>query len=155
MKWLAGALLVGLLAACGGAGERRPADDFENLETEDIGDAFDAGLSTEEDRKGRPPRDPEVAGVLPGGFPGDIPLFRPSSIVDFGELDGGRHFVEIDTSAPVAAVRAELERSLAGSGWAREGAAASGGPGRLVKAGRVLGLALTDLSPGTRIRYEY
>lgn len=155
MRRLAWLLPLVLLAACGDSGGERPESELESLETEDIGAVFDAGLSTEEDQKGRPREDPEVAGVLPGDFPGDIPLVKPSSIVDFGELSDGRHYVEIDTSVPLSRVSADLARDLAGFGWAGNGDPASGGSAIYSKGGRVLGLGLTDLSPGTRIRYEY
>lgn len=149
MRRLFGATLLALVLACGGGSDREAEDILDNLEIEDVGDAFDAGLSTEEDTKGRLRKDPEVSGVLPGGFPTDVPLFKPSSIVDFGELGAGRYYVEIDTSAPASAVSAELERSFAGFGWARDGG------GAFTKGGRSLGLVVKDLSPGARIRYEY
>jgi len=149
MRRLFGSMLLALVLACGGGSDREAEDTLDNLETEDVGDAFDAGLSTEEDTKGRLRKDPEIAGVLPGGFPTDVPLFKPSSIVDFGELDAGRYYLELDTSAPASAVSAELESSLAGFGWAKDGG------GALTKGGRSLRLVVNDLSPGTRIRYEY
>lgn len=150
MRRLALVALAALLGACGGGDG--PADDsLEVLETEDVGESFDAELSTEEDTIGRPRKEPEIAGVLPGGFPTDVPVFKPSSIVDFGELGGGRHYLEIDTSAPVSAVAAELEGALAGFGWSRDGAGSSA----FTKGDRRLGLVLRSLSPGTRVRYEY
>jgi hypothetical protein len=93
-----------------------------------------------------------MAGILPSDFPSDIPVFSPSSLVDFGS-PGVERYVELDTPAPIRGVRASLEAQLASAGWS--GSGPSGETLLFSKAGRQLRVVLEDLSAGTRIRYEY
>jgi hypothetical protein len=88
--------------------------------------------------------------VLPGGFPGDLPLPDGGSLVDFGEAAGGWHYVVIQTPESLAAVRAATARRLAAAGWTAVADGAS-----YQKRGRVVRLAYEDARPGTRLRVEY
>lgn len=150
---LVGIVLLGLLVvgACGrnkapGGGESKP------LETVDVDEGPEADLTTEFDEfaVARPAR--EMAGVLPSDFPSDVPVFSPSSLVDFGS-PGGERYVELDTSAPIEGVRVTLASQMSGAGWGSSGS--SGEAMVYNKAGRQLRVVLQDLSAGTRIRYEY
>jgi hypothetical protein len=121
------------------------------LDTVEVGESFDAGLTTAYDEQAKQ-MGPEVAGVLPEGFPRDVPLYIPSSLIDFGEGDGGRSYLEFDTSDSQAVVRRRLEADLSSSGWRPRG---SGPDASFAKGDRQIGLTLSDLRPGTRIRYVY
>jgi len=140
-------IAVMLLPAC----NKKNAEDehrFDTLDTEDIGAAVDAGLSTAADEQAAV-RGPEVAGVLPEGFPPDAPLFTPSSVVDFGEVGGGRYFVEFDTMAPLAEVQGMLIARLGTQGWTPLASGEYSKPPYRIR------LEFREMSPGTRIRYEF
>jgi len=128
------------------------SDESKPLETVEVDEGPEAALTTEYDEFAAPRPAQEMAGVLPSDFPSDVPIFSPSSLVDFGS-PGGERYVELDTSAPMNGVRASLESQLSNAGWRSTG---SSGEARVfTKAGRVLRVVLQDLSAGTRIRYEY
>lgn len=150
---LVGIVMLSLffVGACGrkmgpGDGESKP------LETVDVDMGPEAALTTEHDEFAAPRPAQEMAGVLPSDFPSDVPVFSPSSLVDFGSPETQR-YVELDTSAPMSGVRASLESQLSNAGWSRSGSNAEAIV--FVKAGRELRVVLLDLSAGTRIRYEY
>ena len=145
---LSSLLMVG---ACGG--NKTPGDEASKpLETVDVDEGPEAGLTTEFDEYAAARPVQEMAGILPSDFPSDVAVFSPSSLVDFGS-PGTERFVELDTSAPIEGVRATLESQLSSSGWRSSG---SGGDVlTFTKAGRQLRVVLQDLSAGTRIRYEY
>jgi len=128
------------------------SDESKPLETVEVDEGPEAALTTEYDEFAAPRPAQEMAGVLPSDFPSDVPIFSPSSLVDFGS-PGGERYVELDTSAPMNGVRASLESQLSNAGWRSTG---SSGEARVfTKAGRELRVVLQDLSAGTRIRYEY
>ena len=140
-----------LLGACGrGAGPG--SDQAKPLETVDVDEGPEATFTTEHDEFAAPRPAQEIAGILPSDFPSDVPVFSPSSLVDFGS-PGTERYVELDTSAPIAGVRSSVESGLSSSGWSSSGSASEALV--FVKAGRELRVVLRDLSPGTRIRYEY
>jgi len=143
---LAVALLVAI--GCQGSKDRGRA---EKLDTVDVGEGFDAGLTTAYDAQAKQVG-PEVSGVLPQGFPRDLPLYTPSSLVDFGEADAGMHYLEFDTSDSAAVVRRRLQADLSKSGWRPLSADLATS---FVKGDRQVGLTIRDLSPGARIRYVY
>lgn len=122
------------------------------LETVDVGPPLDAELSTEGDLQAVE-RAAQISGLVPGGVPPDLPLFIPSSVVDFGDLAGGRAFVELDTGQAPAVVQRWLGEHLPAAGWT------IGAIGDAVveadKGSRRVAFRLTDLAPGTRIRLEY
>lgn len=123
--------------------ERRAAD---QLETVDVGGAIDADLSTSGDEQARGVGS-HVAGVLPGGFPRDLPLPKPSTLVDFGAADG-RSFVVLRSSQAVGQLRPRWESQLSAAGWKRAGAEWS-------RNGRRVRIGVEDAAPGTRVRIEY
>lgn len=118
-----GATLVAALlplAACQPA--NGPAAPKE-LETVDVTRAPDAALSTAGDAQERRVVE-SFAGVLPDGFPADLPLFRPASLVEIAEGSDGR-LAEFDSPAPAEEVsnwlairwRAKGWRPAAGGAW--------------------------------------
>lgn len=148
-----GYVLLSLLvfAACGG--KTAPGGDgSEALETVEVDEGPEAGLTTEFDEYAAPRPSSEMAGVLPSDFPSDVPVFSPSSVVDFGSPDTQR-YVELDTSAPTEGVRAALISQLSEAGWSSS--SATGDAMVFTKAGHRLRVVLEGLSGGTRIRYEY
>ena len=150
---LLGIALLGLLvmAACGR--NKTPGNDAPKpLETVEVDEGPEAGFTTANDEFAAPRPTQEMAGILPSDFPADVPVFSPSSLVDFGS-PGSERFVEIDTSAPITRVRASLESQLSSAGWS--GSGSSDEAMVFVKAGRQLKVILKDLSAGTRIRYVY
>lgn len=98
-------------------------------------------------------REPAFAGVLPGGFPKDLPIYTPASLVDFGPLEVGGSFVDILTPHEVARVRRAMNGQLKKSGWS----SAAGRDGELIlsKGSRRVRLTIEDGKPGTLYRYEY
>jgi len=150
---LVGIAMLSLLfvGACGrrtGPG----SDESKPLETVEVDEGPEAALTTEYDEFAAPRPAQEMAGVLPSDLPSDVPVFSPSSLVDFGS-PGGERYVELDTSAPMNGVRASLESQLSNAGWRSSGS--SGEAMVFTKAGRELRVVLQDLSAGTRVRYEY
>lgn len=143
-------LVAGLLAGCGGWGTKEGTRD-EKLETVEVGEGVSAGLTTAFDQQAKA-LGPEVAGVLPEGFPADLPLYTPSSLVDFGEADAGRRYVEFDAADAASVVRRRLEADLARSGWRPLSA---GSATSFVQGDRQVVVTIRDLSPGSRIRYVY
>jgi hypothetical protein len=143
---LAAALLVAI--GCQRSKDRGRA---EKLDTVDVGEGLGAGLTTAYDKQAKQVG-PEVSGVLPQGFPRDLPLYTPSSLVDFGEADAGLHYLEFDTSDSAAVVRRRLQADLSKSGWRPLSADLATS---FVKGDRQAGLTIRDLSPGARIRYVY
>jgi len=137
---------LGVLAAlaCSPPPEKAPSIE-RRLETVEVAAAPDAEASLEGDRleprvaSGRA----AIAGVLPEGFPSDVPLPRPSSLVDFGprsvtlEVDGGRE-----------GVRSAYLEQLAAAGFvARDG-------GRWQRANRSLRVDFAARAGATRVTIE-
>ena len=141
-------LLVGACGSRTGPG----SDESKPLETVEVDEGPEAAFTTENDEFAAPRSAQDMAGVLPSDFPSDVPIFSPSSLVDFGSPAGGR-FVELDTSTPITAVRAALQSQLSNAGWSSSGS--TGESLVFVKAGRQVRVVLKDLSAGTRVRYEY
>ncbi len=151
----AAALTLALAAApsCGGrpgAPSDPPAD--PPLETVEVGDAPDAELDTSEDVVAvRRPRE-DVGGVLPGGFPRDLPLPAPTTLVDFGDANGGGAWVLLASPRSAAAVSAHLAEGLPAAGWRLAGA---GPPWTAAKGGRSVRIAVTGRGAGSELRIEY
>jgi len=98
-------------------------------------------------------REAPFAGVLPGSFPKDLPVYTPASLVDFGSFEEGGGFVDILTPHDPARVRRAFVGQLRKSGWSS--AAGRGGELLLSKGSRRVRLAIRDGEPGTLYRYEY
>lgn len=152
MKPLVVLLLTPVLLVNMGCQKSGDRDRVEKLDTVEVGEGFDAGLTTAYDEKAKQIVGPAVAGVLPEGFPRDLPLYTPSSLVDFGEAGAGMHYLEFDTSDGASVVRRRLETELAKNGWRPLSADLTT---TFVNGDRQATLAIRDLSSGTRIRYVY
>lgn len=136
------------LLGCGGGGEPAAVPTpTPTLETVEVGAAPDAAASLAEEQVERRRRDESgVAGVLPAGFPTDVPLFQPSSLVDFASQPGGGISITLDTRQSYAAVRAAYPQQLAAAGWQ------AAGEERYRKGERELSVTFADNRPGCRIR---
>jgi hypothetical protein len=147
-----GAIFLALASVSIGCG--KPAEDpgITELETVEVGVAPDAQLSTEFDDQAHQVV-VEVGGELPNDIPPDVPIYSPSSLVDFGEIDGRRRYVSFDTSATPSRVGSDVTQQLANVGW--ELTAGSESKLEFVKTGRSLTVVIEALKPGTRLRYEY
>ncbi len=119
------------------------------LDTVEVKPASDATLSTAGDRQ-ETRRESGFSGVLPEDFPKDLPLYRPSTLVDFGS-----GFVVLQTPDAPGAVRQKLPALLRAQGWqdgpGGEWRPRSGRPG----VGRSVRIGFEDAHPGCRIRIDY
>lgn len=139
------ALALSLLIGCqrSRSGERRPVE----IETVDVDFGYDAALTTEADERAKQVRI-DLGGVLPSDFPAGLPVFSPSSVVDFGP-----GYVEVDTPVPEGEVRSSIAAQLERSGWT---VGRIGGDGNTYeRAGVTVRIGLSAIGSGTRIRYEY
>jgi hypothetical protein len=116
------ATAIAVLAGCERESARPPAAD--GLETVEVAPAIDAGASLEGDvvepRRAAPAGG--VAGVLPEGFPADVPLPAPSSLVDFGAGPRGGASVTLEVASTPANALAAYESQLRAAGFVEEGA---------------------------------
>jgi len=133
------------LAACQGSEEKQP-----DVDTVDVPPLLTVDI--EQDVQ-EPERVPELVGVLPGHFPGDLPLYAPSSLVDFGSTGDGKHYVNLLSPHGRARVAGELEARLRRSGWTVE--LGPSGSRSLRKDGRRVQLVVEDSAPGATYRFEY
>ena len=143
------ALLCGTLAACRSQKETAPPA-AEPLATIEVGAAPDAAATTEADSQSHSLADESFAGVLPGGFPADLPIYQPSSLVDFGPGEGGFQSVTLRTSDSAATVRSRYLASLRAAGWSSTGEESHWRKGQ-----HELQVEVVDARPGTRLRLSY
>jgi hypothetical protein len=112
----AAALVLLLAVACS-----KPADEEpEKPEIVDIAAPADVALSFDDDVQAKRTNE-GLAGVLPGGFPEDLPLFDPASIVDTSETDDGRMAVVLQHPVSLQVVESFFDRELPLAGWQSEG----------------------------------
>jgi hypothetical protein len=140
-------LLLGL-GACAPApppAAEKPAE----LETVDVTAAPDAALSTADDAVERRANPNALAGALPDGFPSDIPVYHPSSLVDFAPRPEGGAVVVFASPAPADSVASAMQQKLRAAGWQ------AGGGGGWTKAGRKLRLTVDSTAAGARFRIEF
>ncbi len=141
---MAAPLLVLAAFACQKAAE--PAPDPPKLETVDVGAARDATLSTAGDAQEKR-HEAAFAGVLPTGFPKDLPVYEPSTLIDFGGGPQGSYAL-FQTPDDVARVRARYPATLRSRGWSAAGDA-------YAKGTHHVRMAIESAHPGARIRIEY
>ena len=150
-----GAIVVVALVLGGGAAacrraETAPAD--ETIETVDVGEGIDSNIRPEEDVRAEV-RERGLLGVLPGDFPGDLWVYEPASIVDFGAAEGGRSFVALRAVATPAEVARRLRAEESARGW--EASAATSTLLTFSKGGRRVEAELEQRGNETWIRIEY
>ena len=143
---LSSALLLG--AACSPA-PPPAAERSQELATVEVTAAPDAALSTAEDRIERRADPNAMAGALPDGFPPDIPVYRPSSLVDFTARPEGGYRVAFASPAEASTVRSAMTRKLGAAGWQ------AGAPGDWTKAGRKLRFTVESSAAGSRFHLEF
>ena len=120
--WLASVLaLFALLATVLGCREQQHAAEEPALETVEVDAAPTAVITPDDDARSQ--RTPQVqsglTGLMPGGFPSDLQLFLPASVVDIGER-AGTPWVRLRTHAgSPQSVSAWLERNWSAAGWQR------------------------------------
>jgi hypothetical protein len=146
---LALVVLGGGAAACRRA-EKAPAED--TLETVDVGEGIDSNIRPEDDVRAEV-RERGLLGVLPGDFPGDLWVYEPASIVDFGAAEGGRSFVALRAVAAPDDVARRLRGEQSTRGWEVE--AATGTLLTFSKGGRRVEAELEQRGNETWIRIEY
>lgn len=150
-----GALLAAVLASaallfgCRGA-EAPPADG--RLETVEVAPPLDVELTTTGDPRA-PERRAAVSGVLPAGFPRDLPLPLPSTLIDFGDAGGGWGYVALASPDPPPTVERGWRSRLEAAGWAPAGSQA--GLRVYRNAGREVRVGIRAQPPGSEVRIEY
>ncbi len=144
-------LVLAALAATWACSPAPPpaAEKAPELATVEVTAAPDAAYSTADDRVERRADPNAMAGALPDGFPADIPVYRPSSLVDFTPRPDGGAVVVFATPAEVAPVAAAMGQKLRAAGWQ------AGAAGQWTKAGRKLHLAVEATAAGARFRIEF
>ncbi len=145
------ALLLATVLVAFAACAKRPAPEIEKtpeLATVEVSAAPDAAYSTADDQVERRASADAMAGALPDGFPADIPIYRPSSLIDFVARPEGGYRVVFTAPAAVSTVRAALGEKLRAAGWQQEPA------GVWTKGGRRLRLDVAESAAGTRFQIE-
>lgn len=143
--WLAALLAVCCLGGCRG---ESPEGQEDELEAVDVAPSLE--IETADDPTATE-RAPSLVGLLPPGFPGDLPLYLPASLVDWGSGEGGR-YVNLLTPHGRSRVERELTRLVREGGWT---VTASGGGWLLRKGGQRVRLRIENGNPGTLYRFEY
>jgi len=144
--------LPALLLAPGCAREPRQTGTADELATVDVSAPIDAAASLAGDVVERRPAPagslPGVAGVLPDGFPRDLPLPTPSSLVDFDTGPHGGVRLALDVQAAPAAALAAYEARLRAAGFAPSQG------GLWTRGARRIAVGVTPFSGAARVSVE-
>ena len=144
------ALAMTLVVAALGCAQEPPRQP-PPLETVDVAPPPDARASLAHEPVAAPvEKDAQFSGVLPAGFPADIPLPRPSSLVDV-ELGGDGIAIVLASPSSPNELGPVYGRLLRAAGWQPEGPSVAGGWRKGV---RKLRVELVDARPGSRLRVE-
>ncbi len=143
---------VAVIAFCLLAGCAKESAEPGEIETVEVAPARTAVLTTIYDTVA-PQRHESFSGVLPQGFPADLPLYDPSSLTDFGDLDIGGNYVLMFSPDTAAMVRDRMAGELRRSGWALIRGDSERGSYR--RGSRRVTLSIHEAQPGTEIRVEY
>ncbi|MEM8997825.1 MAG: hypothetical protein AAGF23_23790, partial [Acidobacteriota bacterium] len=92
-------------------------------------------------------RPPGLSGRLPAGFPENLPLFLPASLVDYG-LDDSDRWVDILCPASLSRVRSEMLDKARAEGWRVDGET-------LFFEDREVRLEFRDGNPGSVVRVYF
>jgi len=121
---------------------------LEPLETEEVGEAIDAALTTDYDIQAK--SSVEIIGSsLPTDFPRDVPLYNTSSIINYGPATADRRFVELSIPAQPNSVQRRYDAQIEAAGWQ------PGDEGQFVRQGRTIVVTYRQGTPGTWVRIEY
>ena len=138
---------VSLLAGC-----TKESAEPKEIETVDVSPGRTAVLTTLYDDVA-PQRHESFSGVLPPGFPVALPLYDPSSLTDFGDIDTGGQYVLMFSPDNAAMVCDRMVGELRRSGWALIQGDIEHGSYR--RGSRRVTMAIREAKPGTEIRVEY
>lgn len=141
------ALAVCVLAACGASDD----DGSLEIETVDVAPGRTSVLTTAYDEVA-PQRQESFTGVLPAGFPEDLPLYNPSNLTDFGNTESGL-YVLLFSPDETTMVRQRLTVELRRTGWTLIDG--DSGRGTYRRGSRSVVLNILEARPGTEIRIEY
>ncbi|MBP1643015.1 MAG: hypothetical protein H6Q03_1684 [Acidobacteria bacterium] len=142
---LAAALLAG---GCRRASEPEAGREPAPLPTVDVSEPPDARASLEHEQVEQRRTESAVAGVLPSGFPDDVPLPQPSSLVDFGRGPLGGPSVTLEVQVSAAAAQRAYEARLAGAGFERQA------PGLWRRGRRRIGVGVEPYEGAARVEVE-
>ena len=145
------AVLAALALVAAGCSRGRPeaAPGPAALPTEEVSEKPDAHASlADEQVEVRPAAPAGVAGILPEGFPRDVPLPEPSSLVDFGRGPRGGAQVVLEVQAAPAAARAAYEQRLRRAGFEPDAA------GVWRRGARAIGVEVVPFSGAARVELE-
>ncbi len=138
-----GAMLIIGLAGC----SNTDSSSQQRKEVVDVPPLLE--VSTDNDQQAVP-RPAELSGQLPSDFPADLPVYVPSSLVNFGR-DGGP-WLELLCADTQAKVTAELPTLVSNAGW---GVETSGSSVTATRNGRRVIFTISAGNPGTLIRVDY
>jgi hypothetical protein len=144
-----GAALILAMLAVAGCGQQSADAGGKQAAPETVDVAPPLSVDTEGDVKAAPPKK-GLVGVLPTDFPRDLPVYIPSSVIDFGKKDG-RRFVVLQSQDGRGEVEAWLRRAAGPAGYKVEG---SGGRMTLRKGERRVDLIVSG-SGTSEFRYQY
>lgn len=147
-KASAAVVLFGWILGCSGPEPMGQEAVSKPIPTEDVAPPLGAGVSIAGDQQERARRS-RFSGVLPGNFPGDVPVYEPSTLADFGTTGAGRSYVVLQTPDSLAVVRSRFLEQLGARGYR------AGADGLMVEGETRLLVSFEDARPGTRIRLEY
>ncbi len=151
LRGVAVLLLTTFALVLAGCAQPRPDGTVEEvLDTEDVDAGPTANMIPLEDEAVDGSPTDQLSGLIPEDFPGDLPVYLPSSVADFGIVSEAVRYLELRTPDDRDAVLDEISRR-----WAQQGWRASGG-GSFANSGRTVTLSVTDQGTAdTRIRIEY
>lgn len=141
---LFGCLLVAF-AGCQRGAEKAV---LEPLETEEVGAAIDAAVTTEFDIQARSSQE-SVGAKMPADFPRDIPLYGSATVINYGPAAADRHFVEFSIPAQPGTVEGRYNAQIQAAGWQR------GTDGEFLRGNRRIVVTYRQGTPGTWVRVEY
>ncbi len=144
-------LAVVVLGAAVACGSPEPAS-VDPGEAVDVSASPVENLTTEFDEVAPQRSEEALSGVLPSGFPADVPVYTPSSLIEFGD-GGGDRFVLLATETPADAVRATYRATLESAGWARVGGGSR--EERYSKDDRTLRVEVRSKGESSEIRIAY
>lgn len=137
-----------LASAC--SPTRSPGVDDVPLETEEIGGAIDAELSTEDDRRG--PRWVDSGRVLPAGFPADLPLAAGLTVAESGTTESRQSFVVFEASTASEQLASGWRALLVDEGWQVNGDESHF---TVTKGDETVSAEVTPSGAGSRLRIVY
>lgn len=149
--WLLAALAALAVVAVLGCRDRATTETApkNDLPTVDVAPAPDAALSISEDAIAKPYESAGgLSGALPEGFPKDVPVFLPASLVDSRSTSDGSFSLTLDASRPTAEVEAGQRALLERAGWSVD-------EGRYRKQGRRVTVTFEARPTGTRFVVSY